>query len=83
MEKFQGWTPETVDNLTFDQLNAILKELNDRQSERKDKKMIEDIDNLDIKNMSRETLTTEEKEAWIKAGYPTPIGKFLKKFRKK
>lgn len=78
MEKFQGWTPVTVDNLTFDQLNAILGELGRRGDIKKD-------DNIDfnIKNVPRVKLTEDEKNAWIKAGYPSPIGKFLKKFRKK
>jgi len=27
LREFQGWTPDTIDNLTFEQLNAILREL--------------------------------------------------------
>lgn len=32
MQEFQGWTPATVDNLTFDQLDIIFAELNDYRS---------------------------------------------------
>lgn len=32
MREFQGWTPETIENLTYDQLNAILKILDDHRS---------------------------------------------------
>lgn len=31
MQEFQGWTPEIVENLTFDQLDEIVGELNIRR----------------------------------------------------
>lgn len=78
MEKFQGWTPVTIDNLTFDQLNAIFKELNDRQERKKDDKI-----ETSLKNVSSVKMTEEQKKAWISAGYPSPVEKFLKEYKKK
>ena len=78
MEKFQGWTPATVDNLTFDQLNAIFEELGKRRDEGKDKKI-----ESDLKGIPSVKMTKKETDAWMKAGYPSPVEKFLKNFRKK
>ena len=76
MEKFQGWTPVTIDNLTFDQLHAIFGEFIRRGSKKKDKA-------IDTKNIPSVKMTEKETGAWIKAGMPSPVGKFLKKYRKK
>jgi len=42
------------------------------------------LDDSDLKNnkIPTATITREEKEAWIKAGYPSPIKDFINKFRK-
>ena len=42
------------------------------------------LDDSDLKNNKIPTaiITREEKEAWIKAGYPSPIKDFINKFRK-
>ena len=78
MEKFQGWTPATVDDLTFDQLNAILGELGKRCEKKKDMKI-----STDLKNVPSVRMTEKETDAWAKAGYPGPVEKFLKDYRKK
>ena len=77
LERFQGWTIATVDNLTFDQLNTIYSVIAERNKETK-------LDDSDLKNskIPTATITREEKEAWIKAGYPSPIKDFINKFRK-
>ena len=78
MEKFQGWTPKTIDNLTFQQLDAIFNVYINR-SEKTKKATNKDA----IKKIPSVTMTKEEKEAWIKAKMPSPISKFLKNYRRK
>jgi hypothetical protein len=76
MEKFQGWTPATIDNRTFDQLYAIFNEFVERDSKKKGK-------DINIKGVPSVKMTKKETDAWIEAGYPSPVEKFLSKYRKK
>jgi len=78
MEKFQGWTPVTIDNLTVDQINAIYRELARRKNVVKERET-----NISLKNIPSVKMTEKEQNAWIKAGMPSPVGKFLKKLRRK
>lgn len=68
MEKFQGWTPATVDNLTFDQLGAIFEELARRHGGRKDKE-------FKIKGIPSVKMTRDEINKWVKAGCPSLLEK--------
>lgn len=74
MEKFQGWTPVTIDNLTFDQLYAIFNEFINRENKKRNKV-------IDTKNIPSIKMTEKETDAWMKAGYPSPVEKFLKEYR--
>lgn len=74
MEKFQGWTPVTIDNLTFDQLHAIFNEFINRENKKRNKA-------IDTKNIPSVKMTEKETNAWMKAGYPSPVEKFLKEHR--
>ena len=75
MEKFQGWTPTTIDNLTFDQLEAIFKEFTDRQSKKMDK-------DINLKNIPSAKGTKEEIDAWTKTGMKGGFQDFVSKRRK-
>lgn len=76
MLEFKGWTPETVDNLTFDQLDAIINELNSRMGQ------VESHDKIDLTNIPSAKGTGGEIAAWCKAGCPPTFDSFVRKLRK-
>lgn len=68
----------TVDNLTFNQLDAIFNELAKRQERKKDG----DID-VKLGSMPSVKGTQEEIDAWTKTGMKGKFQDFVKRFRKK
>ena len=77
MTRFQGWTPATVDNLTFDQLDAIINGINKNAKRAKGGK-----EEIDSKSVPLFKGTESEIESWCKAGYPGTFKSWVKKLRK-
>lgn len=98
MREFQGWTPETIDNRTFDQLEAIFAELSDyRRRVPSTDVSLEGLKqvvfkhlgvkegkggDIDLSGIPSVKMTGEETDAWMKAGYPSPVGDFIANYRK-
>jgi len=76
MLEFQGWTPVTIDNLTFDQLELIIGELNDRRKHSKSDKK------TNLANIPSAKGSRTEISAWYKAGCPSTFKSFVGKLRK-
>jgi len=64
MKEFQGWTPATIDNLTFDQIGAIFEELAKQRGKRK-------TENLGSDRIPSTKMTRKDIDSWIKKGYPS------------
>ena len=79
MTQFQGWTPTTVDNLTFDQLDAIISGLNKKARHAKSGKK----EKTSVAGMPSSKGTRSEVDAWCKAGCPSTFSNFVRKSRKK
>lgn len=79
MTRFQGWTPATIDNLTFDQLDAIVKGLNKNTKRAKS----DGKEKIDLAGVPSSKGNRANIEAWCKAGCPSTFKNFVKGLRKR